>query len=179
MKIGFIGSQGSGKTTKAYELAAELKKEENDVYVLSEVARSCPFPINENTTREAQLWIMGKQITREQSSRGKILISDRTLLDSYSYAMKKDEPFFKHAKDFIREYMSTYDFVFYMEPSDEYLVEDGTRSVNTDFRDEIDEIMCNLMDEMEVDVINITDIDIDELVDMIQDAVYELQEEES
>ena len=57
MKIGFIGSQGCGKTTTAYALATELKKRKHDVYVLSEVARSCPFELNEGATEKSQMWI--------------------------------------------------------------------------------------------------------------------------
>ena len=152
MKIGFIGSQGTGKTTIAYELATKLKKEGHDVYVLSEVARSCPLPINEESTRSAQLWIMGKQITREQSAKGKIYVSDRTLLDSFAYALRVDKDFFESAKPFVEQYMTTYDLVFYLEPNDKYLVDDGTRSTDKKFRDEIDDIMLSLIEELDVSV---------------------------
>jgi len=141
MKIGFIGSQGTGKTTLAYKVAAELKMKGHDVYVLSEVARSCPLPINEGTTRESQLWIIGKQMTREQSAKGKIYITDRTILDPYCYGLRIDKEFFSTFKDFIKSYMTTYDLIFYLEPNDDYLVDDGTRSTDTKFRDEIDGLM--------------------------------------
>ena len=113
IKIGFVGPQGSGKTTKAYELATYLKKKGHDVFVLSEVARSCPFPINEETGRKSQLWIIGKTLTREQSSKGNILIHDRTLLDCLSYSIYTDNEFFKYLKPFVKEYMKTYDYIIY------------------------------------------------------------------
>lgn len=155
MKIGFIGAQGTGKTTLAYKLAYNLKLQGHDVYVLSEVARSCPLPINEGTTRESQLWIMGKQITREQSAKGKIMVSDRTLLDSFAYSIWTDSEFFKYAKPFVSEYMKTYDFVFYLEPNDNYLIEDGIRSADKQFRDDIDNIMCSLIKELDINVIKV------------------------
>ena len=148
MKIGFVGSQGTGKTTLAYELAHYLKLQGNDVYVLSEVARSCPLPINESTTKESQLWIMGKQMTREQSAKGKIYITDRTLLDSFCYGMRIDEKFFNHFKEFVKEYLTTYDYILYLKPNDKYLKDDGTRSVDKNFRDEIDFLMKKYLDEL-------------------------------
>jgi len=169
MKIAFCGSQGTGKTTIAYKLAYKLKRAGHDVYVLSEVARSCPLPINEETTREAQLWIMGKQMTREQSAKGKIYVSDRTLLDSFAYAIRKDPEFFEPAKQFIKNYMTTYDFIFYMEPNDNYLMNDGTRSTDKKFRDDIDNIMKSLIDELDIDVIKTRNVD-----DMFKQIIFEL-----
>ena len=147
-KIGFIGPQGSGKTTKAYELATYLKKQGFDVYMLSEVARSCPLPINEEIGRESQLWIIGKTLTREQSSKGQILIHDRTLLDCLAYSMYTDPEFFNHLKPFVKEYMKTYDLIFYLKANDKYLVDDGIRSADKGFRDKIDAIMRGLLWEL-------------------------------
>ena len=154
VKIGFLGPQGSGKTTKAYELAAFLKKQAYDVYVLSEVARSCPLPINESTTRESQLWILGKQLTREQSSKGQVLVSDRTVLDVLAYSMRTDPKFFITLLEFIKAYMKTYDIIVYCKANDEYLIDDGTRSADKGFRDEIDEIMKSLIFKLDVKYID-------------------------
>ena len=157
MKIGFVGSQGTGKTTLSYELAAELKKRGHDVYVLSEVARSCPLPINEETTKESQLWIIGKQMTREQSAKGKIYVSDRTILDPYCYGMRIDPDFFKDFESFIKAYLRTYDYIFYMPPNDDYLMDDGTRSTDTKFRDEIDSLMKWNLDKLKAKYVTLDD----------------------
>ena len=154
MKIGFIGSQGSGKTTTIYQLGADLKKEKLDVFVLTEVARSCPLPINEETTRKAQLWIMGKLITREQSSKGEVLIGDRTILDVFAYSYRVDPEFFEPFKPFVKKYMETYDVVFYLPPNDKFLLKDGFRSTNKEFRDEIDKILKDLIVELDIRVVN-------------------------
>lgn len=153
IKIGFIGTQGAGKTTACYSLATKLKKDGHDVYVLSEVARSCPLPLNKDATMESQLWIFGKQLTREQSARGNILISDRTILDVFCYSMRTDKTFFKSLIPFVKKYLETYDVIFFLEPSDEYLIDDGIRSTDKEFRDEIDNIMKKYIDEFNVNVV--------------------------
>lgn len=154
MKIGFIGSQGTGKTTAIYQLGADLKRKKLDVFILTEVARSCPLPINERTTRKSQLWIMGKLITREQSSKGEVLIGDRTILDVFAYSYRVDPEFFEPFKPFIKKYMETYDIVFYLPPNDSFLINDGFRSVNKEFRDEIDKILKDLITELNIKVIS-------------------------
>ncbi len=157
-KIALIGAQGSGKTTKCYELAAELKKKGKDVYVLSEVARSCPLPLNEDATEESQFWIFGKQMTREQSSRAEILMSDRTLLDPFIYGYRKYPETFKTLIPFLKMYMKRYALVVYLPPNDEYLVADGTRSINKEFRDEIDKLILHFIKELEIKTIHIEDV---------------------
>lgn len=167
MKIGFVGSQGCGKTTTAYELAAGLKKMKNDVYILSEVARSCPFELNEQATQKTQLWIFGKQLTREQSSKGDILISDRTLMDSFCYGIRACPDLFEPLTPFVKEYIKTYDFIFYLEPNDNYLVEDGVRSTNKEFRDEIDSIISKYLKKLDVDYVKVTSGDIEGMLKII------------
>lgn len=157
IKVGFMGAQGCGKTTSAYSLATDLKKDGYDVYVLSEVARSCPLPLNEDATRESQLWILGKQMTREQSAKGQILIADRTVLDVFCYGVRKDKEFFETLVPFIKKYMTTYDVVFFLEPSDEYLVDDGIRSTDKKFRDEIDTLITRYIRGMSIKVIRTDD----------------------
>ena len=164
MKIGFIGSQGSGKTTTAYALATELKKKGHDVYVLSEVARSCPFELNEGASQKTQLWIFGKQLTREQSSKGEILISDRTLMDSFCYGIRACPNFFIPLSPFVKEYLKTYDFIFYLKPKDEYLIDDGVRSTNKSFRDEIDDIIREYITKLDINYIEVESGDIDTMV---------------
>lgn len=164
MKVAFVGAQGSGKTTTIYQLGADLKKEKLDVFILTEVARSCPFKINKGTTRKAQLWILGKLITREQSSKGEVLIGDRTLLDVLAYSYRVDPEFFESAKPFVKKYMETYDIVFYLPPNDKYLVKDGFRSVDKEFRDEIDKILKDLIVELDIKVVNGTEHNLKEYV---------------
>ncbi len=57
--IAFSGTHGTGKTTSVFKLAYELKMENPTlkIGVLQETARTCPHPINKDTTPQAQSWI--------------------------------------------------------------------------------------------------------------------------
>ena len=65
MKLALIGTHGVGKTTLAYEICSLLKKAAHNVELVTEVAQRSPFPINEVTTLDGQLWILHAQIAKE------------------------------------------------------------------------------------------------------------------
>ncbi len=157
-KIAIIGAQGGGKTTQAYELATELKKRGRDVYVLSEVARSCPLPLNENATKKSQYWIFGKQMTREQSVKAEILISDRTLLDPFIYGYRKYPDIFETLIPFLNVYMKSYKAIVYLPPNDEYLIDDGIRSTDKKFRDEIDQLTVYFLKKLKINTVSVKDV---------------------
>lgn len=89
MKIAFIGTHGVGKTTLCYGLAARLKRRDVSLEVVHEVARRCPLPINEETSVDAQSWILHTQIAEElvASARYPVVICDRSILDNYVYLL--------------------------------------------------------------------------------------------
>jgi hypothetical protein len=91
IKVAFIGSHGVGKTTLCFDLAARLKRMDFRVDLVKEVARSCPLPLNKETTVEAQAWILHTQIAREiETSQGQdALVCDRSVLDNYAYLVAK------------------------------------------------------------------------------------------
>ena len=82
MKIAFLGTHGTGKTTLAHDLVTKLKKQGIDAGFLGEVARECPFSLNEDTTKKSQIWIILSQIIAEMESeeRSETLICDRSVL---------------------------------------------------------------------------------------------------
>jgi len=90
-KLAFIGSHGVGKTTLCFELAARLKRLDRRVDMVKEVARSCPLPLNRETTTAAQAWILHTQIAREieTAKDHDIVICDRAALDNYAYLVAK------------------------------------------------------------------------------------------
>ena len=141
IKIGFTGTQGTGKTTACYELSTELKKKGYDVNIITEAARSCPLPINENTTVKSQLWIFGETIKREMGSNARITVCDRTLLDIVVYTMRIENRFSQSLRWFINLYMQTYNVIFYMEPKEGFLIDDGIRSTNKEFQKNIKEMI--------------------------------------
>lgn len=147
MKIGIMGTHGAGKTTFALRMVAELKKNHpgENVGMLTEVARQCPFTINKNTTREAQLWIFHMQIPAEieMAAKNEILVCDRTILDPLVYAQ------WAGFADLVDAYLpiaidwaGTYDEIYWARPGSGRLTDDGFRSVDTGFQKEIDRIFA-------------------------------------
>jgi thymidylate kinase len=148
MKIAFIGTHGVGKTTLAYELCNELKKKSLDVGFIDEIARRCPFPINEATSLEAQTWILATTIARELELT-KIypnIICDRSVLDNYVYLQHK----FGHIPelhDLASYWIRTYDLLFKVPFTRKYLNPDGVRSTDLEFQEAIEGKLIRLLDE--------------------------------
>ncbi len=90
-KIGLLGTHGTGKTTLAHGIAAEFKKKNYTVRVISEIAtiaRERGFPIDRETTLAAQGWILLNQCAAELEAEihgYKIAICDRTVHDNDKY----------------------------------------------------------------------------------------------
>ena len=150
MKIGIMGTHGAGNTIFALSMAVNLKKKHpaENVGMLTEVARQCPFPINENTTRDSQLWIFHMQIPAEieMLAKNEILVCDRTILDSLAYAQWTGfadlvDAYLPLAIDWI----DTYDEIYWMRPGGGPLADDGFRSIDPDFQKEIDQIFADLV----------------------------------
>jgi len=153
IKIGFIGTQGTGKTTMCYDLAACLKKMGHNAKVMNEVARNCPLPINEEADIRSQLWIIGTTLAEEVGSKCNLLICDRTLLDSLVYTSRIDKTTAKLLEPFVEEYMKSYDIIFYMRPNKGYLLEDGERSTNIEFQKDIQKLMERYIDKLDIPII--------------------------
>lgn len=144
MKIGIIGSHGTGKTTYAYQLAYTVKKGTNhNVCVIDEVARGCPFTINEDTVIQAQQWIFHMQCLREleADSLHDVVICDRTVLDNLAYAKRAGfdsmiDIYLPMALDWVK----TYKEIVFMRPSMP-LTDDGVRDVDSVFQKAIDTIL--------------------------------------
>jgi thymidylate kinase len=147
MKIAFIGTHGIGKTTLAYELCNELKKQHLDVGFIDEIARRCPFPINEATSLEAQTWILATTISRELEL-NKIypnIICDRSVFDNYVYLYHKfgDVP---QLRALVSYWVKTYDLLFKVPFTRKYLRPDGVRSTDLEFQEAIDLKLTELLD---------------------------------
>lgn len=87
--ISYTGSHGTGKSTAASQVYHELKifQPTASVRLFCDLEADCPFPININTTEEAQLWIFSNQIQAELFALSKfdILVTDRTIVDTIAY----------------------------------------------------------------------------------------------
>jgi nicotinamide riboside kinase len=144
MKIGITGAQSVGKTTLLNALRSE--KLFKDYVICDEVTRrvkSYGLPINEEGTDITQRLIMNEHIVNVFMYGN--MLTDRTALDGlvYSaYLYNKNQisaNTLKYVREVFNKVWHSYDYVFYIEPEFE-IVDDGVRSINKQFRDEIAEL---------------------------------------
>ena len=145
-KVALVGTHGVNKTTIAYELAGVLKRKGHTVELLTEIARECPFPLNEEATREAYQWIIAKQVQLEieKSARADVLVCDRAVLDNFAYYVRRYGSAGEEAESlsvYCRSWMRTYDLLVRL-PIVEALAPDGFRSTDSQFQFEID-LLCD------------------------------------
>lgn len=157
MKIGFSGAQSTGKTT----LLNALKLEElfEDFIFCDEVTRrvkSYGLPINENGTDTTQRLIMQEHIVNVFLNEK--MITDRTSLDGLVYTTylhihgKVSKDTLEYAQRVFRKVQSQYDLQFYIKPEFN-LEDDGTRSPDVSFRDQIVDIFGDVISSYNLNVI--------------------------
>jgi hypothetical protein len=149
-KIAFIGSHGIRKTTAAHAFAGVMQRAGRSVEFGREVVRDNPLGINESASGEAQLWVLMSQIRRELelAPKAEVLVTDRGVVDNYAYylrAVRGDDRF--AVGPLVRAWARTYDLAVRLRP-DVLLRQDGTRSTNDTFRDEVEEILDTLLPDL-------------------------------
>lgn len=150
MKIGLTGTHSTGKSTSAFQLCLDYKKEFSDktVGLFLENVVHCPLDINRMATKESELWMFTKQIEQEiyLSTKYDILICDRTILDTIPYTIYLGHNNLAYAMIKIaKEYIHTYDtIIFKSTTNNNYLFSDGFRDTNTDYRNDIQKLFFEL-----------------------------------
>jgi hypothetical protein len=145
VKIAFLGTHGVGKTTLCFDVASRLKRLDIGVDIVKEVARSCPLPINQDTTLEAQAWILHTQIAREIAggTQYEAVLCDRSVLDNYAYlvhAIGRQSEYDALVREWVRTYGGLFKVPILREPSF-----DGTRALSSSFQVEIDAVIDELV----------------------------------
>ena len=157
MKYAIMGTHGVQKSTIALKLASVLKEAHPDkeVAVMPELARRCPFPVNEEMTELSQRWILCKQMLSEidLAFYNHIVVCDRTVIDPLAYAVYAG--FFDFVASSIQtavDWFSTYDKVFWIRPNGHDLIFDNFRSVNADFQVAVDQHIKEIIDQYNLPV---------------------------
>ncbi len=128
-----------GKTTLAFEICSLLKKADYNVELVTEVARRSPFPVNEATTLEGQLWILHAQIAAElDAARAPHVICDRSVLDNYCYLINKFGRQ-QRIEGWLEWWMQSYTLLVGVPPLADGIPADGFRSENLEFQQRIHE----------------------------------------
>lgn len=167
IKVALIGTHGIGKTTAAKELFHWAARKAG-ASLINELARCCPWCINEKTTPQAQRWIFHTQISAELVSsaddRETVVVCDRSALDCLVYAQRAQvldgfSPEWDwvslYLKLFEEHWLATYDLIWRM-PLDRTrpIEDDGVRSLRPSFQRDIDTYfdmtLANLADSRKI-----------------------------
>lgn len=144
MIVSFTGAQSTGKTT----LLNILKEKNKDIKFVDEVTRRIKrdynLPINEDGNNLTQFMIMADHISNMyRKYDGELVILDRCVVDGLVYTQwlfanrKVNSAMNDIAIDIYNSLYDKYDIIFYTDPADVGLVDDGERSADKKFRDDI------------------------------------------
>ena len=84
LNVVVTGAFSTGKTTLIEALDLALRTRQFRVTLVPDVARSCPFPLNQQQTDAASIWLTTTQISRELSASAaspEIILCDRGIPD--------------------------------------------------------------------------------------------------
>ena len=161
--IAVIGTTGTGKTTLVKKIEKELHRRGKTVGVVTEVARSCPYPINEDAEFYAQRWILHQQILKELENKSKkidIALYDRCIIDNLVYTnyllnqhKYVDIVELLQLTEIVRLWVKNYDYIILMPLNPKYLKEDGVRSTDLNFAKEIDILIRQIVKDFNIHVI--------------------------
>jgi nicotinamide riboside kinase len=171
LKVAFVGTHGVGKTTLCFDLASQMKRLDLGVDLVKEVARRCPLPINEETTPDAQAWILHTQIAEEleAASTYEVVICDRSVLDNYAYLVARvgRRP---DLDPLVGSWIRTYDALFKV-PVIDLPSFDGTRAVSPTFQHEIDATIDQLIESFNVEVLQLDPEDRDTWIPFVMQSL--------
>jgi len=151
MRIGITGAQSVGKTTLLNALRSESIFQKYTI--CDEVTRRVKgygLPINEDGNDTTQRLIMNEHIVNVFMHDR--MLTDRTALDGLVYSTylykhaKINQPTLNYCVDVFNAVWQKYDHVFYIEPEFD-IVDDGVRSVDLAFRDEIADIFESVIEK--------------------------------
>jgi GTPase SAR1 family protein len=139
MKIGLCGTMSVGKTTLVNELKKlDQFKDYNFATERSEYLRDLGIPLNTDSTLKGQTVFLAERCIELMSEN---IIADRTVLDVMAFTQNANsindldkDAFIEYAKEFISEY----DYIFYISPEGIPIEDNGIRETNEHFRDIID-----------------------------------------
>jgi thymidylate kinase len=144
-KIALVSTHGTGKTSLAASVQGQLKSRGIETKLILEKATQAAeqgLPINENTTLEAQMWILHRQFAEELQYSGQrstpphydVLICDRAF-ENYCYLerrMGKDPHAFNMVLGHLNKF--PYNQVYLLPIVDEAPAKNGIRAIDLNFQ---------------------------------------------
>jgi nicotinamide riboside kinase len=180
MKIGFVGTMSVGKTTlvKALSELPQFK----DYYIATERSkylRDLGIPLNTDSTLPGQLIFLAERASEVLCED---LLTDRTVWDVCAFTVNAksinyyEKTMFTNAAMLLKNY---YDIVFYIDPEGVEIEDNGVRTTDLIYRDQIDVTINNLLSEytpsLLVKIKGTTEERINIVLETINKYLYETQ----
>ena len=146
MIVSFSGAQSTGKSTLLKVWQEAMPEWDYIPEVTRLVKREYDLPINEDGNDLTQTMIMSEHLRNAFTKRDKHVILDRCSLDGLVYThwlcdnKKVSMGTYSHARYVFDNTVEKYDLIIYTSPEDVPVVDDGERSINVKFREEIIEL---------------------------------------
>jgi nicotinamide riboside kinase len=146
MKIGFCGTMSVGKTTlvnalrELPEFAGYEFKTERSKYL-----RDLGIPLNTDSTLKGQIIFLAE---RSSELFAENLITDRTVIDVMAFTrLAKSIPYFMAdaLNDAVSHLIREYDYIFYVSPEGVELEDNGVRTIDAKYRNEVDKEIQKLI----------------------------------
>ena len=160
IKINILGTHGVGKSTLCFQIANLLKQSNNNVKIIAENIRGCPFEINQKAKITTELWTFHKTFLDELNSLAEkydTIILDRGVLDVVAYFSDRCNSHYYF--DIIKELAFTwaineYDLFILVEPDDldRLYITDIVRDADIEFRKRIVYIFRDLLHQIREDI---------------------------
>lgn len=146
MLIGFTGAQSTGKSTLLQMCKSTPYFETNNWLFVDEVTRKVQRDgnmINEFGDNTTQLFILSEHLNNHIIQPQSNMVLDRCVLDGYVYTKwladqgSVDGWVVRYAENLMHHLADRLDYIFYTQPEDVSLVNDGVRSTNVKFRSDV------------------------------------------
>lgn len=147
MKIGFCGTMSVGKTTLVKALK-ELPEFTDYTFTTerSKYLRDLGIPLNTDSTIKGQMVFLAERASELMQEN---IITDRTIIDVIAFTrLAKSIPYYVN-DDFeqLASYLiRDYDYIFYISPEGVELEDNGVRTIDADYRIQIDKEINKVLD---------------------------------
>jgi len=146
MKIGFCGTMSVGKTTLVNALK-ELPEFKDYKFATerSEYLRDLGIPLNTDSTIKGQLIFLAE---RSSELLQENIITDRTIVDVIAFTKSAKSISWTQGKQFealAKNLINDYDYLFYVSPDGVKLEDNGVRTIDKEYRKEIDKSIKDII----------------------------------
>ena len=160
-KIMFTGAQGTGKTTLIYSTMESYENTPVSINGIRDLIKKYKLDHSENSNETTQTKIFNyyKKLVRDN----KTLVCDRSLIDVFAYTLslykhfKVSEDYFKkQERAFAKFVKENKDITYCYFPIEFKVVNDGVRSIDEEYRTEIDTNIKAILKTYNIDYIEIS-----------------------